>query len=152
MSWRRACRPRRVEKHCVMSLFGSLVTDEMQYNTLVHATILKPHVAVFILFLSDWTLQRKDRSPHSSCAVTTTVKWLPTKYLHVVWEGHKKCFVIPKVGLQSCVTFLLNKNIFRHNVYRQWTIFRLLSTAQTPSFWNASPGTRKLALISRLTK
>jgi len=135
-----------------MSLFGSLVTDNMQYNTLVPATIFKPHVEVFILFLLDWIPQRKDRSPHSSSAVTTTVKWLPTKYLHVIWEGHNKCFVIPKVGPQSCVTFLLNKNIFRHNVYRQWIIFRLLSTAQTLSLWNASPGTCKLTVINTLTK
>jgi hypothetical protein len=152
MSRRTVCRPRRVEKHRVMSLFGSLVTDNMQYTTLVPATILRPHVGVFILFLLDWILQRKDRSPHSSSAVTTTVKWLPTKYLHVIWEGHKKCCVIPKVGLQSCVTFLLNKNTFRHNVYRQWTNLRLVSTAQTPSLWNVSTDNCKRAVINRLTK
>lgn len=129
MLTRMVCRPRRVEKHYVMSLFGSLVTDNMQYNTLAPTAILNPHAELFVLFLSDWILQRKDRSPHSSSAVTTTVKWLPTKYLHVIWVGHKKCFVIPKVGLQSCVAFLLHKSIFRHNVYRQWTNFRLLSTA-----------------------
>jgi hypothetical protein len=57
-----------------MSLFGSLVTAEMQYNTPVPAAILKPHVEEFLLFLPDWILQRKDRTPHPSSVVTTTVK------------------------------------------------------------------------------